>query len=261
MYIRDNATQFTSTPTNPHCAYTLHFHPTSFSTHPPLHTTHPPPSISTHATHPYRTRTKSPTTTNYTFIFTVPFNVRHDNLRSTRFAPCSHQLLVQTFLSFHRSSFSNNAPRIAMKQAVNNLSPHQKAKLIPGIQRSPCKFFSFLAARGEHKYKNSPDKHGHAHEASANKQCNSRQDVLVAQGQADCTRHARTKALRLRTPKDRALAIAKKNFVFHVHVTLPPRLQFFHAPKRLYFTRFVICTVLVIVLTCHVNLIAHHSSQ
>ena len=48
------------------------------------------------------------------------------------------------------------------------------------------------AARGEHKYKNSSDKHGHAHEASANKQCNSRQDVLVAQGQADCTRHANT---------------------------------------------------------------------
>ena len=34
-----------------------------------------------------------------------------------------------------------------------------------------------MAARGEHKYKNSSDKHGHAHEASANKQCNSRQDV------------------------------------------------------------------------------------
>ena len=49
---------------------------------------------------------------------------------------------------------------------------------------------SLMAARGEHKYKNSSDKHGHAHEASANKQCNSRQDVLVAQGQADCTRHA-----------------------------------------------------------------------
>ena len=48
------------------------------------------------------------------------------------------------------------------------------------------------AARGEHKYKNSSDKHGHAHEASANKQCNSGQDVLVAQGQADCPRHANT---------------------------------------------------------------------
>ena len=29
-----------------------------------------------------------------------------------------------------------------------------------------------LAARGEHKYKNSLDKHGHAHEASADKQSN-----------------------------------------------------------------------------------------
>ena len=65
-------------------------------------------------------------------------------------------------------------------------------RTMEGTRVSVARVLEPQAARGEHKYKNSSDKHGHAHEASANKQCNSRQDVLVAQGQADCTRHANT---------------------------------------------------------------------